>query len=194
MTRRLLIVGFLLLAGCTSPRIRTAQSFYAARHAGDLQAARTHLADDPRLWYETRTGEGGAWNLEGGRWKNWDDHFNGTSDVGAWHAEGDRVWAVVDEMNDYFKLCEAGPSAWMLTYFFDEDGRIKGMMVSGAPPRHAGDRGRRAEFNAWLEATHPDDYAYLRPGGSIDPTGDRPSRTRELLHEWRREVGLPPIE
>lgn len=190
----LTILYLVLLGACTSPKVRIANEFRAARERGDIDAARAMLSEDPRIWYEQRDGEGSPWNLEGGRWKGWDDHFNSTSDVGAWHVEDDHLWAVVYEMNDYFRLCEAGPSAWKLTYFFDGDGHISGMMVSGAPDEHAGDRGRRAEFDQWLKATHPEEYEVLRPDGSIDPTGDHPERTRDLLHEWRREIGLPTIE
>lgn len=193
MPRSLLaaLLAATLLTGCTSPKIKTANEFRAARERGDLDAARALLADDPRIWYASREGDGSAWTLTGGRWKGWDDHFNSTSEIGDWHAESDRVWAVVFEMNEYFRLCEAGPSPWTLTYFFDDQGLISGMMVSSAPEGVEGDRGRRAEFDQWLKTTHPKEYEDLRHGGNIDPTGDRPQRTRELLHAWRKEVGLP---
>jgi hypothetical protein len=182
------------LAACASPHVRTAESFREARKRGDLDAARAYLGDDPRVWYGQREGEGSPWRLEGGRWKGWDDYFNGTSEVGDWTVGDRSISALVWETNDYFRLCEAGPTPWTLTYFFDSDGRIEGTMVSSAPEGVEGDRGRREEFDGWLKRTHPEEYEYLRPGGNIDPTGDRPQRTRAMLLEWRREVGLPPIE
>ena len=53
---------------------------------------------------------------------------------------------------------------------------------------------RFEEIRAWAEQEHPEEWAYLRPGGLLDPTGDRAERTRALLNVWRAEVGLEPIE
>jgi hypothetical protein len=198
---RLLFAMLLLAAigptGCTNPNVRTVESFRAARSAGDLDEARTYLGDDPRVWYGAREGAGSSWTLGAGRWKTWDTHFNGESVYGPWHVEDGRVWAVVEEMNDYFRLIERRDTPrYRITYFMEEDGRIGGYMISAADP-DAPDTpmdSRFDEFEAWAMAEAPDEWEYLRPGGSLDPTGDRARRTRALANRWRASVGLPPIE
>ena len=57
----------LLVFGCAdSPpsrddSIAAVEQFRAAIEKGDTDAAKKFLADDPRLWYEKRAGEG-VWN------------------------------------------------------------------------------------------------------------------------------------
>lgn len=194
---------WLLLAGgaCAAPdestrpdpRVATVEAFVAARERGDLDAARALMAPDPRLWFDEVEGEGSSWNLEGGRWKAWDEHFRGhTERLGPWVAEDDRVWAEMQETNDYFRLTEARAAPWRANYLFDEQGRIRGFLLSPVPGAVA-DRGRRDEFEAWAREHRPDEAEYLMPGGSLDPSGDRPPRMRALLLEWRADVGLPPL-
>lgn len=183
----------LLALSCAPAPIRTVREFRAAEARGDLDAARALLADDPRVWWEERSGQGTPWTLGGGRWREWDEHFRGRGEPQEWRARGDRVEIVILESNDYYALTERGAQPYLRTYFLDDRGRISGTMVSSAPGT-ARSAGRAEEFDAWLRATHPAEAEYLRPGGSIDPTGDRAARTREKLIEWRRAVGLPELE
>jgi len=181
-------------SGTDDPRIASVEAFRSARERGDLDAARALLADDPRVWFDAKEGEGTAWTLEGGRWREWDEHFRGASvRTTPWRSEGDGVWAVMRETNDYYRLTEGSPGIWRATYYFDGRGRIAGFLVSAVPGAKS-DRGRRHEFEAWARAHRSAEAEYLMPGGSIDPTGDRPPRMRTLLNEWRGTVGLPAIE
>jgi len=178
-------------------RVKTVQDFRAAREAGDLERARSYLGDDPRVWYDAYAGEGMPWKLGAGRWKTWDMHFNGESKFGPWHVEDDRVWAVVEEMNDYFRLIERRDMPrYRITYFNEENGKIAGYMISAADPDSPGTPmiSRYDEFEAWALANARQEWEYLRPGGRLDPTGDRAPRTRALANRWRASVGLPPIE
>ena len=187
----------LITAGCQQPLAASVDAFRAARKAGDLDTARSYLTMDPHVWYEQRDGPGMPWTLGAGRWKPWDDHFNGHSDLGPWQVDGQTVWAVATETNDYFQLTERTDVArYRITYFFTESGLIEGYMISGADPDNPGppQASRVDEFIAWAKANHPQEWAYLRPGGKLDPTGDRAPRTRVLLVQWREAVGLPPIE
>jgi tetratricopeptide (TPR) repeat protein len=177
--------------------VETVESFRAAVEAGDYETARLHLSDDPRTWYGSHEGPGSPWTLGAGRWKPWDEEFNGESDLGPWNVGDGRVFAVAVENNDYYRAIERDPSPWLLTYFIDDQGRIEGRMVSSAPDglqpttERSPDRGE--EFDRWLRERYPEEHAYLRPDGRIDPTGDRAARTRARLVEWRREIGLPPL-
>jgi hypothetical protein len=187
----------ILLAGCRASKIGTVESFRATRDSGELQTARGYLADDPRVWYGEHTGEGMPWTLGTGRYDAWDEHFRSTSDLGPWQPEGDTVWAVATEWNEYYALTERqGISRYRITYFFDEHGLIKGYMISGADPGNPGppSTSRIDEIEAWARANHPEEWEYLRPGGQLDPTGDRAQRTRTLINRWRRELGLPTID
>jgi len=64
----------------------------------------------------------------------------------------------VRETNDYFRLLERG---WV-TYFFDESGRIAGLLI-----RAVGDRpqGKTDEFLTWAREHDPEELALLMPGG-----------------------------
>ncbi len=192
------------LSACGSSRIETVERFRAAREAGDLDAARARLAQDPRVWYDKKEGDGRAWTLGAGRYKAWDEHFNSVSTPGPWHTEGDTVWRINEEWNEYYDLIErTDRSRYRITYYLEDapgGGRIiKGYMISAAdpdaPPRDPGARRDRLdEIEAWATANDPDEWAYLRPGGKLDPTGDRPQRTRALFNQWRESVGLDPVE
>ncbi len=186
-----------------SSMITKAEAFRAARQSGDLDAARAFLADDPRVWYEARAGDGSPWTLGAGRWNAWDTHFNSESDPGPWQTEAHAVWRINQEWNEYYDLIErTDQSRYRITYFFDPDdaGKISGYMISAAdpdapePPADAPRRDRLDEIEAWAQEHHPDEWAHLRPGGKLDPTGDRPERTRALINQWRATVGLAPIK
>ena len=180
-----------------SKLIETVKAFRAARDTGDYELARSFLSDAPRVWYEARVGEGYPLKLGAGRYESWDEHFRGHSELGPWTVEANSVWAVAEETNDYFRLTErTDVSRYRITYFLDDAGLIEGYMISAADPGTPGppSDSRADEFAAWAEASHPQEWAYLRPSGKLDPTGDRAPRTRALLLQWRETVGLPPIE
>jgi len=149
------------------------------------------MAPDARVWYDSKEGPGEPWSIGGGSWHDWDTHFHGTSEPTGWRSDdrGASVWSPVVENNDYYRLVERGPQTHRETYFFDESGRISGFMVSPEPDA-PNPPGREKEFIEWAKADHPEEWAYLRPGGRIDPRGDRAERTRTLLVEWRRAAGL----
>lgn len=170
------------------------ESFRDALAEDDLESARRWLAEDPRVWWGTRTGEGSPWILGQGRWKAWDEHFRGEGRALGWTARGDTVTSVIVETNDYYRLTERGPERHRRTYFLDDRGRITGTMISSIEEEGDGRDGRADEFDAWLRERYPEEYVDLRPGGEIDPTGTRAARTRAFLEEWRREVGLPTLD
>ncbi|MBT8484921.1 MAG: hypothetical protein HKO59_01810 [Phycisphaerales bacterium] len=195
---RLIMLGLTLAPiGCAhvpaDGRLATVQRFRAALDADDLDAARAELGPDPRTWYEERTGDGRPWVIGGGRWRAWDEEFRSTSTPGPWHVEPDRVWRRVEEMNEYYRLIERGAGLYDHSYFFDDDGRLTGQMIS-APPDWTRPASRFDEFEAWAREHDPAELDYLRPGGLLDPTGDRAVRTRRLANRWRASVGLPPID
>lgn len=185
----------LLLAGCTHRNVRSLERFRSLTEAGELDRARAMMSDDPRVWWETREGDGAPWTLGAGRWHAWDTHFRGASTHDRWRtADGGRtVWAVFEEINDYYRLLERPAQHHRQSYFFDDGGLIAGMMVSDEPEPRGTPAGLADDFEAWASLNHPAEWAYLRPGGRIDPTGDRPERTRRLLNEWRSTRGLAEI-
>ena len=191
----------LLAASCASAApgeeeaVAVVETFRVARAAGRIEEARALLADDPRVWYDRREGEGAPWKLTGGRWSDWDEHFRGrTIRVGEWSVRGRTVSADMFEINDWFRLLEGGGGWWRASYFLDEAGRIEGFLVGPAEGRAQPRRARRDEFEAWAFAARPEEAEHLMPGGSLDPTGDRAPRMRALLEEWRAAVGLDPLD
>ncbi len=194
---RWLVLLTILLVGCRTSKIRTVESFRAIRDSSEYELARNYLGSDPRVWYGERTGEGMPWTLGAGRYDNWDEQFRSSGDLGPWHPEGDTVWAVATEWNEYYSLIERqGVSRYRITYFFDRHGQIEGYMISAAYPGEPDEAStdRIDEIEVWAEANHPEEWEYLHPGGRLDPTGDRAQRTRTLINEWRREVGLPTVD
>ncbi len=193
----ILLLSLVSLTACTPRKVHTVEAFRDARDRGDLDAARALMSDDPRVWWEQKEGEGALWTLGSGRWKAWDEHFNSEGDLGPWQWSGDEVYAIVTEWNDYFELIEReDQSRYRLTYYFNDDGLISGYMISDVDPAHPDPSSvdRSDEIEAWAIANDPDEWAYLRPDGKLDPTGDRPERTRALINQWRKSVGLEPIE
>ena len=167
-----------------------ARAFWEAREAGEIERARSMQTSDPRTWWDRREGSGERWTLGTGRWKPWDDHFRGKSTPGPWRVEGRSVTSLVDETNDYYRLTERGSQPYRLTYYFGTDGKILGELIASVPSNSTG---REKEFQAWAKEHEPDEYAYLRPNGRIDPSGDRAPRTRALLLRWRKAAGLPEV-
>lgn len=159
----------------------------------EYPAARAMMADDPRRWFAPREGEGRPWRLGPGTgpWSAWDEHFRSEGEVVSWR-EGDRsATAVVRETNDYYRLLERGSVTNEITYFFDEEGKIEGLLIGTTGERSPG---RTEEFLAWAGQNDPEELEELMPGGEIDPSGDHPRRFRALLNRWRVATGREPIE
>jgi hypothetical protein len=177
--------------------IEKVEAFRAARDAGRYDDAQRYLSSDPRAWFDSRDGEGSPLKLGAGPYKQWDEFFHSRGDHEPWKVEGRTVWAVATEMNDYYRLIERQDTpTYRITYFFDDDGLIEGYMISDAHPGEPSPPkvSREDEFMQWAAETHPDEWSYLRPGGELDPSGDRAQRTRVLLEEWRETVGLPHLD
>ena len=175
----------------TTSIVRKAQAFRSLLADGDYEAARAMMAPDPRRWWETREGGGAAWTVgpSSGPWADWDRHFRSRGELVEWREEPGAATAVVRETNDYFTLLERGWVTNEVTYFFDRQGRIDGLLI-----RAAGERppGRTDEFLAWARKHDPDELDALMPGGEIDPSGDHAPRFRRLLDRWREAAGLAP--
>lgn len=180
--------------GAAPSLVSRAREFRALVRAGEYDAARDLMAPDARRWWESRSGPGRPWKIGPkirGPWANWDEHFRSEKELVGWK-EGDRsATAVVRETNDYFRLLERGWVTNEIIYFFNDAGRIEGLLI-----RAAGERppGRTDEFVAWARVHDPEELDVLMPGGEVDPSGDHPQRFRNLLNRWRRAAGLEPIE
>lgn len=170
-----------------------AQRFRTLITKGHYAAARAMMADDARRWFEAREGEGRPWRPgpESGPWSRWDEHFRSEGEIIEWRTEERSATAVVREINDYFRLLERGSMTNEITYFFDAEERIEGLLIAAAGERPPG---RTEEFLAWAREHEPEELGALMPGGEIDPSGDHPRRFRALLNRWRVAAGLEPIE
>lgn len=177
----------------TTSLVLKARAFRSRLREGDYDAARAMMAADSRRWWETREGAGGPWTVgpRSGPWADWDQHFRSRTELVGWREEPDAATAVVRETNDYFTLLERGWVTNEITYYFDAEGRISGLLI-----RAVGERppGRTDEFLAWAREHDPGELDALMPDGEIDPSGDHPERFRRLLNRWRRSAGLSMIE
>lgn len=171
-----------------------ARTFRSLIEQGQYAAAREMLAPDPRRWWEKREGEGDPWRVGPGTpgpWAAWDSHFRSRRELVEWKERESSATAVVRETNDYFRLLERGWVTNEITYFFDDLGRIKGLLIQAVGERPPG---RTDEFLAWARAHDSRELKVLMPEGEIDPSGDHPRRFRHLLERWRRASGLEPID
>jgi hypothetical protein len=180
-----------------SKLIEKVEAFRAARNAGQTEEAQSYLSSDPRVWFDSKEGDGSPMKLGFGPYKRWDEVFNSHGEHGPWTVEGNTVWAIATEINDYYRLTERKDTpTYRITYYFDDQGLIKGYLISDAHPGQPAQpkQSREEEFKEWAATTHPDEWNYLRPGGKLDPSGDRAERTKKLLVEWRETVGLSALE
>ena len=188
----------LALSACSrqSKLVDKVEAFRAARKAGKIEEAQRYLTDDPRVWFDAKEGEGKPMKLGFGPYHHWDEEFNSHGEHGPWRVEGNTVWAIASEINDYYRLLERKDTpSYRITYYFNDKGLIEGYLISDAHPGEPSPvkQSREEEFEKWAKETYPDEWHYLRPEGKIDPSEDRAERTRALLVEWRATVGLPPL-
>lgn len=177
----------------TDSWVARAQKFRTLVTNGRYADARAMMADDAQRWFDVREGEGRPWRPgpESGPWSRWDEHFRSDGEIVEWRAGKSSATAVVREINDYFRLLERGSVTNEITYYFDAEKRIEGLLIAAAGERPPG---RTEEFLAWAREHEPEELEALMPGGEIDPSGDHPRRFRALLNRWRVAAGLEPIE
>lgn len=176
----------------TPALLERAQRFRDLVAAERWDEARAMMSNDPRRWFESKQGPGEQWSIgpKGGPWAAWDEEFGTTATVIDWTADKSSATVRVYEINDYFRLLERGAVTNEITYFFDQEGRIDGLLI-----RAAGERppGRTREFLRWALENEPRELRELMPNGNIDPSGDHPRRFRVLLERWRDAAGLPEL-
>ena len=203
------LAGTVLVAACASTKpaaappteatsvegryVSLAKDFRAKVKAKDYDEAHAMMASSAHRWFEKREGDGEVWTVgpdANDPWKGWDEHFRSESVDRGWKEGDHSATLTIHETNDFYKLEERGGSTTELWYFFDDAGRINGLMIHGVSEDAVG---LQAEFLKWARANAPDELAYLQPGGKINPTGDRPPRFRALLNRWRTASGLSTI-
>ena len=181
----LLAIG---VGGCVHPLMRNWQAYRAAKKSGDYALAATFLDDDARIWFGKKEGEGRPLRARGGPYKDWDKEFNSRSTRRNVRVEGRTITYLSQEVNDYYRLLEGAMSEALITYYFDDAGKITGMLYRSAPTNIKPPPGRRDEFERWAGEKYP---GLLDSDEMEIPTN--PRRWRELLVEWRRDAGLRQI-
>jgi len=196
---------WLMAAGCRGPDtgvpvedepgrlVGRAQEFRRLLRQERWDEARAMMSENPRRWFAPREGAGQPWRIGSGTgpWSAWDEHFRTETGVVRWREGARSATVVVRETNDYFRLLERGSVINEITYFFDSESRIDGLLIDGVGERPPG---RTEEFLRWAREHEPGELESLMPNGEIDPSGDHPGRYRTLLERWRSSAGLPPIE
>ncbi len=162
-----------------------------ARKAHDTERIAGYLAEESRIWFDKKEGPGTLRTSSGdGPWAEWDREMKSTSTTHEYKVNGNELVTVVSETNDYFKLLDRKPTPYLLTYWFDNDERIEGMLVSSLP-KESKTKGRYDQFKKWADEHHPGVVDELQPQGKISPSKENAIRWRKLLIEWREAVGLP---
>lgn len=184
-----LITCVFFVGGCMHPLRRNLEAYRAAKKRGDYETAAKYLAEDARIWFGKKAGPGRQLTAKGGPYKEWDKEFRSTSSKSDYVIEGRTVSYMAVEMNDYYLMLErqAGPAR--VTYYFDSDRKIIGMLYCGIPSATPRPPDRWEEFRKWSAEKYP---------GLLDSDEmeipKQPKRWRELLTEWRSAAGLPPIK
>lgn len=185
----ILTLLFLSAAGCTHPYVRTIDAYRAAKKQGDYETARTCLADNPRVWFGKREGEGSPLRPAGGPYAEWDKEMNAKSERIGMKVRDHTVSYDFLETNDYYRLVDRQPAKIRVTYYLDDDGKIEGYLVQRLTPPNRRPPDRCCEFERWVEEKYP---GMLENEETKIPAN--PRRWREVLVEWRNDVGLPPVE
>ena len=136
-----------------------------------------------------KEGPGNRLTADGGPYKNWDKEFKSKSTREEARVVGRTVTYISQEINDFYRLIERTPTKARVTYYFDESGKIAGMLYAGLSPRSQRPPDRFEEFKTWAEGRYP---------GVLDSEEmeipNQPERWRLLLTQWRAETGLPSID
>lgn len=182
------LVG-ILSCGCSSPLRRNWEAYRKAKKAGDYETAAKYLHKDARIWFGKKEGDGAPLRPRGGPYKDWDKEFRSTSVREDVRVEGRTLTYVSCENNDFFRLIDATPTKARVTYYFDDDDKITGMLYAPLAPRKDHPPDRLGAFKKWAAKKYP---------GLLDSEDmkipNQPKRWRELLVEWREDVGLSPID
>lgn len=179
----------LLAAGCTHPLKQTWQEYRQAKKDGDYEKVALYLADDACIWFDKKEGPGHPLRPVGGPYKNWDKEFRSKSTKENFRIKDRTLSYISYENNDYYRLIERIPSAARVTYYFNENDIITGMLYAGLTPKNQRPPDRFCEFEKWANERYPG----LLDSEEMD-IPNNPKRWREVLTEWRADVGLPPIE
>ena len=179
------------LTGCTHPLTKSLDEYRAAKKRGDYAAAGRYLADDARIWFGRKEGDGAPLRARGGPYADWDKEFRSTSTRTTPRVEGRTITYESTEINDFYRLTNRTPTPALITYYFDDTGKITGMFYRGkdAKPKQPPPPDKYDEFKAWAAKRYP---ALLDSDEMSIP--NNPKRWRALLVEWRADVGLPVIE
>lgn len=180
---------FFLSAGCTHPNVKTLEAYRSAKKSGDYATAATYLSDDARIWFGKKEGDGQPLIVKGGTYQEWDKEFRSTSRKEDVLVTDHQVSYTIYESNDFYRLIDGEMGPARLTYYFDESGRIKGKFYRAVTPKVKRAPNKLDEFKRWAAQNYP---------GLLDSADmnipNQPQRWRELLTEWRADVGLAAIE
>lgn len=189
--KQLLALAFSLslLGGCMHPLRVRIDEYRAAKNAGDYATVAKYLAPDARIWFGKKEGEGNPLRAKGGPYAAWDKEFRSTSVKKDFRVKGRTLSYVSHEINDFYRLIERQPTPASITYYFDDEDRITGMLYRGLAPKNRRPPDRYCEFKVWAAKKYP---GLLESDEMGIP--NQPKRWRELLVEWRAEQGFEPID
>ncbi|HEY2092362.1 MAG TPA: hypothetical protein VGJ81_10770, partial [Thermoanaerobaculia bacterium] len=155
------------------------KAYTEAHRHGDVALESEMLSPDARTWYESKSGEGEPLRPgRSGRYAHWDAFFHSRSVMSDWIVRGRDVTATVHETNDFYRLLDWKPNPYQMTWWFDDQNRITGVMVRSLPGKETS---RMQEFRAWAAVHDPSELESLMPKGKLDPTGDRAETWKALL-------------
>ncbi len=122
VARRLSVTACLLallavsVGACVHPLIHNWQAYRAAKKRGDYATAGKFLADDARIWFGKKEGDGHPLRARGGPYKDSDKEFQSTSTRRDVRVKGRTVTYLTQEINDYYRLLERVMGEARITY------------------------------------------------------------------------------
>jgi hypothetical protein len=161
-------------------------------NAKDLETALSCLAEDYRIWFEKKEGEGIQRN-EAEKMLQWDFALRPNRPVQHCFEQPGRVLCKIHEDNDFSRLIDFPGWEANTTYWINEDGLIMSQLYVTALNQPEW-RPYLDKAIPWLTENRPEELHKILPDGLFSQSPESAHIWVEVLTDWRKAAGLPDVE
>lgn len=200
MEKKMFIVIFILVAGCTG-KSKTDNADHLISQLQNYLEARTnrdssyweYTADTVTTWFDEKKGNGSK-RIKGvessGPWTEWDKEMNSYSthdDSLKVDLEEQSVTGIFYEHNDFYDLIGRAPSKTTRTYWFNEKELIKEVLIVWDTTNILSSVYLKPVVN-WAMTKDSTEIQELYPKGEIIPSGENARRWKKLLTKYNESL------